>query len=231
MSEELKKAQSAATEAPIQSFDPSAKKKRKKPATKGDKKAESDAKIEATPAEGKAKVQEAKKEDGKREDYKDYEYKYLLERISGLLLSKSKDPSVRKKVLIKPPDVQRLTGKRSAWVNFDDTCKTLDRKAEHLLQYVSTELNTDSSLNNEQQLIMKGKVTNKQIESVLKKYINDYVTCANCKHVNTTLYKNPRTRTYEMRCLVCHSIRSVAGIKAGFHAYGKGDRRREQANQ
>ena len=37
---------------------------------------------------------------------------------------------------------------------------------------MGTELNTDSSLNNEQQLIMKGKVTNKQIESVLKKYIS-----------------------------------------------------------
>eukprot|EP00826_Nyctotherus_ovalis_P035422 TRINITY_DN3043_c0_g1_i11.p1 TRINITY_DN3043_c0_g1~~TRINITY_DN3043_c0_g1_i11.p1 ORF type:complete len:159 (+),score=52.23 TRINITY_DN3043_c0_g1_i11:25-477(+) len=122
---------------------------------------------------------------------------------------------------------QEYMGRRSAWINFEDTCKTLDRKQEHLLQYISTELNMDSSLNSEKQLIMRGRVTNKQIESVLKKYINDYVTCANCRHVNTTLYKNPKTRTYEMRCLVCHSVRSVAGIKAGFHAYERGARRRE----
>ncbi len=225
MSEEDKK---ASAETPIQSFDPTAKKKRKaKPAAKTEKKAEPAA--ESTAAGTPAPTPEAKKAGPTGEEAKDYEYKYLLERITSLLINKSKDPSVRKKVLIKPPDVQKLTGKRSVWINFDDTCKALDRRTEHLLQFVSTELNTDSSLNNEQQLIMKGKVTGKQIESVLKKYINDYVTCANCKHVNTTLYKNPRTRTYEMRCLVCHSIRSVAGIKAGFHAYARGERRREQA--
>eukprot|EP00826_Nyctotherus_ovalis_P035427 TRINITY_DN3043_c0_g1_i4.p1 TRINITY_DN3043_c0_g1~~TRINITY_DN3043_c0_g1_i4.p1 ORF type:complete len:145 (+),score=32.33 TRINITY_DN3043_c0_g1_i4:25-435(+) len=67
---------------------------------------------------------------------------------------------------------QEYMGRRSAWINFEDTCKTLDRKQEHLLQYISTELNMDSSLNSEKQLIMRGRVTNKQIESVLKKYIS-----------------------------------------------------------
>ena len=143
-------------EIPLQSFDSKAKKKKKKPTTQ--------------------EKSSTKTEPGSKDPFKtggaDYEYKYLLERITELLLSKTKDSSVRKKVLIKPPDVQRLTGRRSAWINFEETCKTLERKPEHLLQYISTELNTDSSLNNEQQLIMKGRVTNKQIESVLKKYIS-----------------------------------------------------------
>jgi translation initiation factor 2 beta subunit (eIF-2beta)/eIF-5 len=86
---------------------------------------------------------------------------------------------------------------------------------------------------------MKGKVMGKQIESVLKKYISklvralvdDYVTCMNCKNVTTTLYKNPRTRVYEMRCLSCQSTRSVQIIKAGFHAYGRGERRKEHLKQ
>ena len=149
MSEESK-------EMPLQSFDSKAKKKKKK-----------------LPAQEKPST---KTEPVSKDPFKaggpDYEYKDLLDRISELLSSKTKDLLMRKKVLIKPPDVQRLTGRRSAWINFEETCKTLERKPEHLLQYISTELNTDSSLNTEQQLIMKGKVTNKQIESVLKKYIS-----------------------------------------------------------
>eukprot|EP00826_Nyctotherus_ovalis_P035424 TRINITY_DN3043_c0_g1_i13.p1 TRINITY_DN3043_c0_g1~~TRINITY_DN3043_c0_g1_i13.p1 ORF type:complete len:193 (+),score=46.45 TRINITY_DN3043_c0_g1_i13:111-689(+) len=142
-------------EVPIQSFDSTAKKK-KKPTNK---------KKPATESESASK-------DPFKAGGVDYEYKFLLDRINGLLLNKTKDLNVRKKVLIKPPDVQRLTGRRSAWINFEDTCKTLDRKQEHLLQYISTELNMDSSLNSEKQLIMRGRVTNKQIESVLKKYIS-----------------------------------------------------------
>ena len=98
--------------------------------------------------------------------------------MTGLLTNKTKDPSVRKKIIIKHPAVEKLLGKRSLWSNFDETCNTLERKPEHLLQYVSAELNTDCSLNSEQQLVMKGKVTNKQIESVLKKYISNFLLCS-----------------------------------------------------
>ena len=62
-------------------------------------------------------------------------------------------------------------------------------------------------------------------------FLDDYVTCANCKYVNTTLYKNPKMRAYEMRCLVCHSIRSVTGIKSGSRVCARGDRRKDLANK
>ncbi len=126
MTEEDKKATTAAAApapaAQIQSFDPTAK-KRKKPAKKAEKKAPEGTEETKKEADaGKPEDKKAVSVDG-RDQSKDYEYKFLLERINGLLLSK-KDSSARKKVLIKPPDVQRLTGKRCAWVNFDVSSRT-----------------------------------------------------------------------------------------------------------
>ncbi len=48
----------------------------------------------------------------------------------------------------------------------------MKRSAEHVLQFVATELNTDAVFGGEQQLILKGKFANKQIESVLRRYIS-----------------------------------------------------------
>ena len=110
MKEEEKKTapEPATQEAQIQSFDPTAKKK-KKPTKKTEKKAETEAKKEQV-VEQKTEVNEEKKGD--------YTYEYMLERITALLDNKAKDSAAKRKVVIKPPDVQRLTGKRSAWVNF-----------------------------------------------------------------------------------------------------------------
>eukprot|EP00831_Metopus_contortus_P068080 TRINITY_DN6082_c0_g1_i2.p1 TRINITY_DN6082_c0_g1~~TRINITY_DN6082_c0_g1_i2.p1 ORF type:complete len:222 (-),score=48.24 TRINITY_DN6082_c0_g1_i2:55-690(-) len=210
----------------IQSFNPAAKKKKKKTTDKTKKKPKAEPVDGLEKKDSLSSTQEEQKSSGTA-----YTYEFLLERITGYLLNKTKAGDAKRKIVLKPPEVSRMTGKRSVWVNFDETCNTLDRKPEHLMQFVGNELNTDASLNNELQLIMKGKVTNKQIESVLKRYINEYVTCSNCRHVNTTLYKNPRTRVYEMACKNCHSVKSVQLIKSAYHATGRGDRRREAANK
>jgi glucan-binding YG repeat protein len=116
MTEETKKAQEIAApqEGQIQSFDPKAKKK-KKPA-------KADTKAKGATAESEkdtTKSEDKKADEEKKDGAVDYSYPFLLDRITKMLNSKSKDSSAKKKVLIKPPDVQRLTGKRSAWVNFD----------------------------------------------------------------------------------------------------------------
>ena len=114
MTEEEKKMQGSAEPqaAQIQSFNPNAKKRK---TTTGK------AKVAVVEGEKDIKKPENKKvaTEEKVDGTADYTYPYLLERITKMLNSKSKDTSAKKKVLIKPPDVQRLTGKRSAWVNFD----------------------------------------------------------------------------------------------------------------
>ena len=54
----------------------------------------------------------------------------------------------------------------------------------------------------------------------------EYVTCQMCRSLNTRLERDSDNRLYFMTCLNCNSRRSVIPIKSGFHAVGRGERRR-----
>lgn len=53
----------------------------------------------------------------------------------------------------------------------------------------------------------------------------EYVTCHMCRNPETTLTRDSVTRLYFLQCESCGSSRSVAPIKAGFHATSRADRR------
>jgi len=184
--------------------------------------------IKKKKTKAKEKKEETKdtKTEGKTEPLgKDYSYTYLLKRISDVMKEKNKELLESKRVMFPPPEIQRVGGLRCAWVNFHETCDKVSRDALHLLQFISSEYNTDCAIGGEDQLIMRGRYANTDIEKTLKKYIVEYVQCASCKSINTTLNKDPSTRAYYMNCNACQSTRTVASIKAGFHAMGKGERR------
>ncbi|KAF8790817.1 Eukaryotic translation initiation factor 2 like protein [Argiope bruennichi] len=66
------------------------------------------------------------------------------------------------------------------------------------------------------QLIIKGRFQQKQIENVLRRYIKEYVTCHTCRSPDTILQKD--TRLFFLQCETCGSRCSVASIKSGFQA-------------
>merc|ERR1712137_1385058 len=111
------------------------------------------------------------------------------------------------------------------WANFLQACQAMRRQPQHLMSYVLTELATEGSLDGNQRLVMKGRFTPKHIESLLKKYINEYVTCHMCRVPDTTLTRDSMTRLFFLQCDSCGSRRSVAPIKAGYHATSRSDRR------
>ena len=51
------------------------------------------------------------------------------------------------------------------------------------------ELGTEGSIDGNQRLVIRGKYVPKYIESLLRKYIVEYVTCKMCRSANTTLTK------------------------------------------
>lgn len=91
-----------------------------------------------------------------------------------------------------------------------------------------------ASLDGTQQLIIKGKFQQKQIETVLRRYISEllvlalvvmlfdctsaeeYVTCHTCRSPETNLHKE--TRLFFLQCETCGSRCSVQNIKSGFQA-------------
>ena len=131
------------------------------------------------------------------------------------------------KVSISLPQVGPLGSRKSVWANFEETIRSIERKLEHAQAYFAAELGTEVNLNEKNQLVMKGRFTQKQIQSILKSYLKDYVKCKNCKSYKTELERDPATRVYILRCKACGASNSVTKVTKGFHNMARGERRKK----
>ena len=101
----------------------------------------------------------------------------------------------------------------------------MQRSPEHVYQFFMAELGTEGSIDGNQRLIIRGKYVPKYIESLLRKYVVEYVTCEMCRSPNTDLQRDGASRLYFLHCRDCGSSRSVAPIRSGYHATSRADRR------
>lgn len=149
---------------------------------------------------------------------RDYTYEELLTRVFDIMRAKNPEmvTGEKKKFVMKPPQVVRIGTKKTSFANFTDICKILHRQPKHLLAFLMAELGTSGSIDGNNQLIIKGRFQQKQIENVLRRYIKEYVTCHTCRSPDTILQKE--TRLFFIQCETCGSRRSVASIKSGFQA-------------
>lgn len=83
----------------------------------------------------------------------------------------------------------------------------------------------EGSIDGNQRLVIRGKYVPKYIESLLRKYITEYVTCKMCRSASTQLTKDTVSRLFFCHCKGCGSSRSVAPIRSGYHAATRADRR------
>lgn len=149
---------------------------------------------------------------------RDYTYEELLKRVFSIMREKNPDmvAGEKKRFVMKPPQMMRVGTKKSSFSNFADICKLLHRQPKHLLAFLLAELGTSGSIDGNNQLIIKGRFQQKQIEHVLRAYIKEYVTCHTCRSPDTMLQKD--TRLHFLQCETCGSRCSVASIKSGFQA-------------
>ena len=155
----------------------------------------------------------------------DYTYDELLEKVVDLLQTHNPQLVEKKKRNIKPPQLTFLSSKKTLWVNFQEICTMMQRSPDHVFSFFMAELGTEGSIDGNQRLIIRGKYVPKYIESLLRKYVVEYVTCEMCRSPNTELTRNASTRLYFCDCRDCGSSRSVAPIRAGYHATSRADRR------
>ncbi|CAI5736615.1 unnamed protein product [Hyaloperonospora brassicae] len=155
-----------------------------------------------------------------------YSYKdELLARIIAKLHENNPELTDRKRHTMKPPQLMRVGTKKTLWVNFQEICQMMHRSPEHVLQFTLAELGTEGSIDGNQRLVIRGRYVPKYIESLLRKYITEYVSCQMCRSPNTTLTRDSVSRLYFVHCQDCGSSRSVAAIRSGFHAATRADRR------
>ncbi|UYV67399.1 EIF2S2 [Cordylochernes scorpioides] len=149
---------------------------------------------------------------------REYTYDELLQRVFNIMREKNPDmvAGEKRKFVMRPPQVLRVGTKKSSFANFLEICKMLHRQPKHLQAFLLAELGTSGSVDANNQLIIKGRFQQKQIENVLRRYIKEYVTCHTCRAPETILQKD--TRLFFLQCESCGSRCSVASIKSGFQA-------------
>merc|ERR1719427_1493924 len=159
---------------------------------------------------------------------RDYTYDELLTRVFHTMKQLNPDmiAGEKRRFIMKPPQCARVGTKKTSFVNFNEICTTLNRQPKHIITFILAELGASGSVDGNHQLIIKGRFQQKQLESVLRKYIKEYVTCHTCKSPDTSLERD--VRLYFLRCNKCKSSCSVAAIKSGFQAF-TGKRARERA--
>ena len=148
----------------------------------------------------------------------EYTYPEILRLVVDRIKSNNPSLGVNQKTKIRPPQVQRDGTKKVAFTNFAEICKSLSRPQEHLFAFILAELGTSGNIDGQQNLIIKGRLTSKHIEGLLRKYIEAYVTCGMCKGVDTNLIKDPHTRLTTLQCNQCNASRTVQSITGGFSA-------------
>ena len=94
----------------------------------------------------------------------------------------------------------------------------MNRNTEHVSAYLLAELGTSGSLDSQSRLVIKGRFLPKSFETVLRRYVNEYVLCPGCKSVDTLLDRDSTTRLMHLRCQQCGASRTVTAIKSGFVA-------------
>merc|ERR1712185_247296 len=154
-----------------------------------------------------------------------YTYEELLSRLYQIIEDKNPTLGAAKKYTLKPPQVVRVGSKKVGWVNFQEICDMMKRPTEHVTQFVLAEFGTEGSTTPDGQLILRGRYQPKHAESLLRKYIKEFVTCEMCKSANTKLQRDASTRLTTVTCENCNASRTASSIKTGYHAVTRADRR------
>ncbi len=81
-----------------------------------------------------------------------------------------------------------------------------------MMLFFLSELNTDGSIAGDQ-LTLKYKLNNTQVENMIRKYIKDYVKCDLCKSMNTELTRDKHDRLEVLECQNCKSTKFVEILK------------------
>jgi len=150
-------------------------------------------------------------------DRADYDYQFLIDLFYDLMEKRGTTIAAdnNKKIRLPPPVLGRDGPKKTIWANFEDTSKSMGRTVKHFQDYILSELGTTGTFC-EGKLTIRGRFQSKQIQTVIRHYVTEYVICNICKSCDTQMVKEQRL--IFITCNDCLAKRSVAAIKTGYVA-------------
>lgn len=133
-------------------------------------------------------------------------YEELLKR------AKEKLPKgILEKSRFEPPEPVSFTqGNKTILTNFSHIANYLNREQANFLKFLLRELATSGNIEGPKAVFV-GRFSNKQISEKIRKYINEFVVCPECKKPDTKLLREDRISF--LKCMACGAKRPVRTIK------------------
>ena len=75
-------------------------------------------------------------------------------------------------------------------------------------------------------MVLVGGYMAKHFLRLIRKYIDDYVRCVDCKSLDTTIVKEEKTRLTYLKCNKCTASRTVSQIQSIYVATKRGERKK-----
>lgn len=100
--------------------------------------------------------------------------------------------------------------KISIFINFSNFVEKLKRTPEHISNYIREETGMATSVNAQDQMIIQGILNETKTETIMRNYIREYVSCRQCKCLDTNLIKE-NTITFIL-CNQCGAKTSLGRI-------------------
>ncbi|XP_010424013.1 PREDICTED: eukaryotic translation initiation factor 2 subunit beta [Camelina sativa] len=134
-------------------------------------------------------------------DEPDYGYKELLRRAFDRLRDDDLEASTERPRTVMMPPHLLAQGTVTVCLNFADLCRTMHRKPDHVMKFLLLQMDTKGLLNKQQRLEMKGLVSHRDFQAVLRRYIDAFVICICCKSPDTAL--GEYNGLFTLRCEMC----------------------------
>ena len=130
-------------------------------------------------------------------------YKEMLKRVYSQL-----PPEVFEHKRFELPRVRStIAGSRTVFFNYKEVCDALNRNPNHLLKFLSGEMATAGTINGTR-AIFQGRFNTDTLERILKRYVEEYVTCPICNRPDTNVIKEKR-----LHFLVCDACGARSSIR------------------
>ncbi len=101
-------------------------------------------------------------------------------------------------------------GNKTIVKNFTPIVKALNRDIGHATKYLAKETATNAIIDETGRLVLNGRFSNRQINDLIKSYINQFVICPECKRPDTNITEKQGIKM--LHCEACGAISAVKGL-------------------
>lgn len=109
-----------------------------------------------------------------------------------------------------PKPASFIQGNKTILSNFTHIANYLNRDQKHFFKFLLKELATSGNIEGTKTIFV-GRFSSKQLSEKIKKYIDEFVICPECRKPDTKIVKEDRISS--LKCMACGAKRPVRAIK------------------